>query len=525
MYSVPEYMPHITQIHLALINEGSMQNGDVVIKLSGIRKRFGMAEVLSDVDFELRKGEVHALVGENGAGKTTLMSVLYGLINCDKGEIEIKGNKYSNMTTSLVKKLGVALVPQKLQMLSNLTVAENLFINNWPRNKSIGLVSWKQMVEQAHNLLTKVNLSIDPEVKMGSLSYVDQQMVVITRILFAENADIILLDEPTAALVDQEINLLFHFIESLRKDGYSFVYISHYLNEVFRICDRATVLRDGKVVFTREVKSLTMRELITGMVGEDVELFPKHTHQVGKARLEAKELQIPPGIKNVSFTLYKGEILGIAGIKGSGRSEIARSICGLDVLKSGELLLDGKPIKIENVQDALSHSIGYLTEDRIKWGIVGVRPVFENATLTFINKLTTKIGFIRLSEEQKIVKGFIETYDIRTRGPNQTTRNLSGGNQQKVILAKLLGANLTILFLDEPTFGIDVKAKTHVYRIMNNFVEKGHSIVLISADVYEMIAMCDRILILRNGAIAESYERGQINEKALQEVLEHDNNS
>lgn len=499
-----------------------MQNGEVVIQLSGITKRYGMAEVLSDVDFDLHKGEIHAIVGENGAGKTTLMNVLYGLVNCDKGEIWIKGNKYSNVSTSMVKKLGVALIPQKLQMLSNLSVAENLFINNWPVAKPLGLISWKKMVAQAKELLGKVNLSIDPTVKMGKLSYVDQQMVVITRMLFAENADIILLDEPTAPLVEQEINLLFNFIESLRKEGYSFIYISHYLNEVFRICDRATVLRDGKLVFTRDVKSLTMRELITGMVGEDVELYPKRSHQIGEIEFEAKDLIIPPVVNGVSFGLHKGEILGIAGIKGSGRTEIARSICGLDALKSGQLVLDGKNIKINNVQEALSVGVGYLTEDRIKWGIVGIRPVSENVTLAFLHKVTTKLGLIKIKVEQKMVAGLIDTYDIRTRGPNQMTRNLSGGNQQKVILAKLLGADLRVLFLDEPTFGVDVKAKTHVYKIMNNFVEKGNSIVLISADVFEMVEMCDRILILRNGMIANSYDRGQINEKELQEVLAHD---
>ncbi len=496
-----------------------MQNGEVVIQLSGITKRYGMAEVLSDVDFDLRKGEVHAIVGENGAGKTTLMNVLYGLINCDKGEILIKGNKYSNISTSAVKKLGVALIPQKLQMLSNLTVAENLFINNWPQNKYIGLISWKKMVDQAKELLAKVNLSIDPNMIMGKLSYVDQQMIVITRMLFAENADIILLDEPTAPLVEQEINLLFNFIEQLRNEGYSFVYISHYLNEVFRICNRATVLRDGKLVFTRDVKSLTMRELITGMVGEDVELYPKRNHQIGELAFEAKDLIIPPVVNGVSFGLHKGEILGIAGIKGSGRTEIARSICGLDALKSGQLILDGKNIKIDNVQEALTLGVGYLTEDRIKWGIVGIRPLYENATLAFLKKITSRLGLIKVKEEQKIVAGLIDTYDIRTRGPNQTTRNLSGGNQQKVILAKLLGADLRILFLDEPTFGIDVKAKTHVYKIMNNFVEGGNSIVLISADVFEIVEMCDRILILRDGTISQSFERGQINEKELQEVL------
>ncbi len=501
-----------------------MKNGDVIIQLSGITKRFGMSEVLSNVDFDLQKGEVHALVGENGAGKTTLMNVLYGLVSREGGDVWIKGKQLNNVTTNAVKRLGVALVPQKLQMLTNLSVAENLFINYWPRSKITGLIRWKEMEEKAKALLAKVNLSIDPRRKMESLSYVDQQMVVITRMLFAENADIILLDEPTAPLVAKEINLLFEFIESLKEEGFSFVYISHYLNEVFRICDRATVLRDGELVFTRDVKSLTMRELITGMVGEDVELFPKRKHKIGDPIFEIKHLVIPPLIKDLNISLRRGEILGIAGIKGSGRTELARAICGLDAIKSGELILDGEKIKIKKVEDALSMGIGYLTEDRIKWGLVGIRPLYENATLTFLKKIASRLGLIKKKEEMEIVEGFIDTYDIRTTGPKQMSKNLSGGNQQKVILAKLLGADLRILFLDDPTFGVDVKAKTHVYRIMNEFVEQGNSIVMISSDVFEMVEMCDRIKILHDGMITESFERGKITEKKLQEVLAHDTN-
>ena len=499
-----------------------MQNGDVIIELKRISKRYGMAQVLSDVDFELRKGEVHALVGENGAGKTTLMNVLYGLVSCEQGEIWIKGQKMTNMSTSAVKRMGVALIPQKLQMLSNLTVAENLFINNWPRNRFTGLIDWKMMEQQAEELLAKVKCAIDPRSKMGNLSYVDQQMVVITRMLFAEGADIILLDEPTAPLVEQEINLLFDFINFLKKEGYSFIYISHYLNEVFRICDRATVLRDGKLVFTRGINDLTVKELITGMVGEDVELFPKRKHDIGEILFEAKNIKVPPLVKGVNLSLRSGEIVGIAGIKGSGRTEVSRAICGLDVMKGGELALHGQKIRINSVEDALKLGIGYLTEDRIKWGLVGIRPLYENATLTFLKRICNRLGILKLNEEQEIVRNLIDCYDIRTTGPRQSAKNLSGGNQQKVILAKLLGAELKVLFLDEPTFGIDVKAKTHVYRIMNEFVEDGNAIVMVSSDVFEMVEMCDRIHILRNGSVAETYERGEITERDLQEILAHD---
>lgn len=495
---------------------------DIVVQLSGITKRYGPVEVLSDVNFELRRGEVHGLVGENGAGKSTLMNVLYGLVEHDEGEVWIKGAHLGNVSTRTIKEAGVALIPQKLQMLPNLSVAENIFINNWPGNEQLGLVSWKKMEEKARELLLKVNLQIDPRTRMGSLSYVDQQMVVITRMLFAENADIILLDEPTAPLVEQEIELLFKFVESLKNQGYSFVYISHYLNEVFRLCDRVTVLRDGSVVLAEDIGSLTMGELVTAMVGEDVTLFPPRDHNVGDIIFEVEDLAVLPVVRGLNFSVRRGEIMGLAGIKGSGRTETARAICGLDQAAGGVVSLNGTPLKIKDVGGALAHGIGYLPEDRINWGLVGVRPLFENATLTFFEKFLSRLGFLNVQEELQTVEGFIETYDIRTTGPKQTTRNLSGGNQQKVVFAKLLGADLNLLFLDEPTFGVDVKAKTHIYRIMNDFVQQGNAIVLISSDINEMVEMCDRIVLLQDGRNAGEFCHGEISERKLQEVLAHD---
>jgi len=500
-----------------------MKNNNIVLRLTDITKRYGLVEVLSGVDFNLRQGEIHALVGENGAGKSTLMNVLYGLVECDEGEVWIKGVKLDHASTSAVKELGVALIPQKLQMLSNLSVAENIFINNWPGNEQLGLVSWKKMKENAKELLAKVNLRIDPSRKMGSLSYVDQQMVVITRMLFAENANIILFDEPTAPLVEREIELLFNFIESLKGQGYSFIYISHYLNEIFRLCDRVTVLRDGKAILTEDIESLTMGELVTAMVGEDIDLFPSRQHEIGEKMFEVNNLVVPPVINGLNFSLRSGEVLGIAGIKGSGRTETARAICGLDSMMDGVVTLNGKQLAIKNVKDALSQGIGYLPEDRINWGLVGIRPLYENATLTFFKKFLSRLGFIRVKEELQTVEGFIDTYDIRTTGPKQTTKNLSGGNQQKVVFAKLLGADLKILFLDEPTLGVDVKAKTHIYRIMNDFVQRGNAIVLISSDINEMVEMCDRIVILQDGVDARMYNRNEITERKLQEILSHDN--
>jgi ribose transport system ATP-binding protein len=499
-----------------------MQNNDLVLKLTGICKRYGSNWVLNDVNFDLRRGEVHALVGENGAGKTTLVKVLYGLVKRDKGEVWIKGVSFKNVSTGLVKKFGLALIPQKLQTLPNLSVAENLFINNWPRGKVSRLITWREMQSKAKELMSRVKLQIDPNQLMGDLSYVDQQMLVITRMLFAENAEVIILDEPTAPLVENEITLLFNFINSLKHTGASFIYISHFLSEVFKICDRATVLRDGEVVFCKDVPDLNMRELIKGMVGEDVELFPRREHRIGKEVYSVQGLTVRPVVKGVSFTLHEGEILGIAGLKGSGRTEIARAACGLDANQGGSFKLYGKNLRVKDVRDALDLGVGYLTEDRIKWGLVGCRPLKDNATITFIRKLLNALGLIRIRREREIVNSFIKRLDIRTTGPDQLCDYLSGGNQQKVILTKLLGTDLKVLFLDEPTFGIDVKAKTSVYRIMNDFVGGGGGIVLISAELMEIIEMCDRILILKDGKITREFKRGEIDEKALQEMLERE---
>jgi ABC-type sugar transport system ATPase subunit len=265
-----------------------------------------------------------------------------------------------------------------------------------------------------------------------------------------------------------------------------------------------------------------MGELVTAMVGEDIDLFPARRHDIGEDLFEVRDLVVPPVINDLSFTLRQGEILGIAGLKGSGRTELARTICGLDAIQGGVVTLNGEQLRIKDVRDGLSQGIGYLPEDRINWGLVGIRPLFENATLTFFAKAFSRLGFIKVKEELETVEQFIDLYDIRTTGPKQTTKNLSGGNQQKVVFAKLLGADLNVLFLDEPTFGIDVKAKTHVYRIMNDFVERGNAIVLLSSDINEMVEMCDRILLLQDGNIASAFERGEITEPELQEVLAHD---
>ncbi|MDD3427775.1 MAG: sugar ABC transporter ATP-binding protein [Caldisericia bacterium] len=494
-------------------------NEEVVVKLSGICKKFGATQAIKDVDFELKAQEIHGLVGENGAGKTTLISILHGVVKKDSGSIIINGNNYPYMNTSIAKKVGIAVIPQKIQLFPELSIAENLFINNWTRNKKTSLINWQKMKILSRELLEKVELYINPSKKVGGLSYIEQQLIEITRVFFIENAKIIILDEPTNALVTHEADILFDFIRSLKNKGVSFIYITHYLDEIFKICDKVTVIRDGRVVRVDDVKLIDMNKLVESMVGEGIDLYPKRESNIGETILEVRNFIRTPIIKNVNFSLRKGEILGIAGLKGSGRTELARSICGLDSHNKGEIIYKGKKVSINNLREALNMGIGYLTEDRIKWGIFPIRSVRDNITITFLKNIINKLGIIRIKKEERVVGNLVNELNIKISSVNQPVNYLSGGNQQKVIVAKLLGCNLNILIFDEPTFGIDVKAKMHIHEIMNMLVKKGKSIILISSDTLELINVSDRILVLKNGEIENELLKKDFNKIKIHNFL------
>jgi ABC-type sugar transport system ATPase subunit len=320
--------------------ETMTQQDEIIIKLSSIYKKFGAIKALDDVSFELKKGEIHGLVGENGAGKTTLMSILHGTVRGDRGDIFIKGKYYKSMNPSIAKEIGIAIIPQKIQLFPQLSVAENVFINNWPKNHRNRLINWAKMRAMSEQVLEKVELNIDPFKKVNELSYVEQQMLEIARVFFVERVEIIILDEPTGPLAIHEVDILFNFVKSMRKKGVSFIYISHYLDEIFKICDRVTTLRDGRVVSVKNIESLDMKFLVNEMVGEGVDLYPSRKQEIGDTILDVRNFTIDPILKNVSFILKKGEILGIAGLKGSGRTELLRAICGLDKYSGGEIYLN-----------------------------------------------------------------------------------------------------------------------------------------------------------------------------------------
>lgn len=481
---------------------------DTIVNLRNICKNFGSTRALRNVNFNLEKGEIHAIIGENGAGKTTLVNILYGLLDKDSGEIYIKGIEYKKLSPSITRKIGIAMIPQKIQLVPELSIGENIFLNNWPRAHSGILIDWDEIQTKSHELLKKLELDLDPTTKVTNLSYVNQQIIAITKAFFVEQADIIILDEPTAPLAIHEIEILFNFIRSLRKSNTtSFVYISHFLDEVLKISDRVTILRDGEVVHCDKTESFTISQLVQYMVGKETDLYPERNVNIGETILQVQNITKEPLFKGVSFNLNKGEILGLYGLKGSGRTELVRIICGLDHFESGQILLEGKKIKNHNVEEAITNGIGYLPEDRIKWGILTGRSVRENTTITYLKKLLNLIGLIEIKKENNIVNKYVKQLNVKLSNIDQRIEELSGGNQQKVMVARLLGSGLEVFILDDPTFGIDIKAKKHIHQIMNDLVSSGKSILLISSAITEIVEMSDRIIVLKNGEITENYAK------------------
>ncbi|MDD3655952.1 MAG: sugar ABC transporter ATP-binding protein [Atribacterota bacterium] len=479
---------------------------DTIVNLRNICKSFGSTRALRNVNFHLEKGEIHAIIGENGAGKTTLVNILYGLIDKDSGEIHIKGTEYKKLSPSVARKIGIAMIPQKIQLVPELSIGENLFLNDWPRAQSSILIDWDKIQNKSHELLKKLELDLDPTTKVANLSYVNQQIIAITKAFFVEQADIIVLDEPTAPLAIHEIEILFNFIRSLKKSNTtSFIYISHFLDEVLKISDMVTILRDGEVVCCNNTESFTLTSLVKYMVGKETDLYPKRDVNIGDTILQVQNISKKPLFKDVSFNLNKGEILGLYGLKGSGRTELVRIICGLDRFESGQIILKGRKIKNHNVEEAITNGIGYLPEDRIKWGMLTGRSIRENATITFLKKLLSIIGLIEIKKESNTVEKYVKQLNIKLSNIDQRIEELSGGNQQKVMVARLLGSGLEVFILDDPTFGIDIKAKKHIHQIMNDLVSSGKSILLISSAITELIEMSDRIIVLKNGEIIESY--------------------
>ena len=490
--------------------------GEVILTMKGIDKSFPGVHALDHVDLEIRKGEVHALMGENGAGKSTLMKVLTGIYSKDSGSITYEGKEVEFTSPRDAQDAGIVIVHQELNMLNHLTVAQNIFIGREIMNGK--LINDAKMNEEAAKLFRQLNIDIDPKEKMGNLTVGKQQMCEIAKAISHE-AKVIIFDEPSAALTEAEIEELFKIIRDLRDKQLGIVYISHRMDEIKVITDRVTVMRDGSYVGTLITKDCTKDDIINMMVGRVIYEDPKTESNVAPDApvvLKVEHLNAGKMVQDVSFELHKGEILGFSGLMGAGRTETARALFGADPKESGDIYVNGKKVDIKSPMDAVKCGIGYLSEDRKRYGIVVAKSVAENSTMASMENFMNGI-FINKKKENEIAKKYVNDLKTKTPGVDQLVVNLSGGIQQKVVIAKWLVRNCDILIFDEPTRGIDVGAKSEIYHLMNELVAEGKSIIMISSEMTEILRMSDRIVVM-----CEGKKTGEIDiSEATQENIMH----
>jgi ribose transport system ATP-binding protein len=476
--------------------------------MKDITKVFGgIVRALENVSFNVREGEVHALVGENGAGKSTLMKILSGAYKQDSGAVIIDGREVTFHNTRDAPQGGIGIVFQELNLVPTLTAVENAFLGRLETNK-LGKVEWKKLREKFLQFMRNIDFEINPDIPVSELSIADKQMVEIAKALLLKSK-ILIMDEPTATLTSEEIKKLFVIIQDLKKSGVTIIYISHKLEEVFQICDRVTVLRDGHYISTQEVSQTNKAKLIEQMVGRSVDVeFPSRDFCAGDITLDIEGLFTPGFLRDINFTLRRGEILGIAGLVGSGRTEIARAIFGADKIEKGTFKINGNTVKIASTMDAKRFSIGLLPEDRKDEGLAVDYSVAKNITVTNLKKISNGFWLNRkkeFAESERLVKQL----SIKTPSVNQKLSNLSGGNQQKVVLAKWLFNEADILILDEPTRGIDVGAKYEIYLLMNELVKQGKAIIMISSELPEIFALSNRIVVMYEGQLRACLDNSQ----------------
>ncbi|HAU4328501.1 sugar ABC transporter ATP-binding protein [Citrobacter freundii] len=475
---------------------------ETFLQMSHITKRFPGVLALSNVDFALRKGEVHALLGENGAGKSTLMKILSGVYQPDEGDIVFEDQPVAFANPLSAQKAGITIIHQEFNLFPELTVEENIFIGREFCKNNRWRLDEKQQRQAAIDILQKLNLNISPETLVADLTVAQQQMVEIAKAI-SVNAKVLIMDEPTAALTETEIDSLFQVTRLLKEQGTGIVYISHRLEELALIADRATVMRDGQFIATVDYDAVKISDLIAMMVGRDLgNIYPRREpRSQRKPVLEVSGLTRKGVLNDINFTLHQGEILGFAGLMGAGRTELARAIFGADPIDSGTIKLRGKETVVKDIPDAIRQGISYLTEDRKKEGLALGLSVERNIMLGNYPEYSDRYGNVDSKRCQKISQEQVKTLRIKTPHLEQAALNLSGGNQQKIIIARWVCKDTDILIFDEPTRGIDVGAKLEIYELMNRLVAKGKSIIMISSELPEVLGMCDRILVMRNGRI------------------------
>ena len=486
---------------------------EYVLELKDITKRFPGVVALDHVQFRLKKGEIHALMGENGAGKSTLIKVITGVHKPDEGQMLVNGEEvfFQNTNDSAAK--SIAAIYQHSTTYVHLSVTENIFIGHELRNR-FGLLDWPEMHRRAEKLLRSLGSGIDPRTLMGNLSVAEQQVVEISKAVSA-NAEIVIMDEPTAALSKRECEELYRITEQLRSEGKSILFISHRLEDMYRLADSVTVFRDASYIGTWPIQDVTNEILVQAMVGREIkDLYPKAKVELGETALEIKNVSRLGYFRNVSFSVRKGEILGLTGLVGAGRSEVCQAVCGLTPYDSGEVLLNGQPVHFAHPAQAMKKKLGYLPEDRQLQGLLLPWEIYQNETLSSLEKYRSPAGINR-KKECEDGEQLSQRLSVKAKNIFEKVSALSGGNQQKVVLAKLLNIDLDVLILDEPTKGVDVGAKSQIYGIMSELAQAGYAIVLISSEMPEILAMSDRIAVMHEGTLVKILDR----EEATQEKM------
>lgn len=484
------------------------------IKFDHISMAFPGVLALDDVSFEIKKGCVHVMMGENGAGKSTLMKILNGSYMQTEGKVLVDGEAVEFRSTLDAEKHGIAMIYQELSYIPDMNVERYLMLCREPHK--FGFINWKKVSRNAKSILEQEGLSYNLKSTMRELSISDIQLLEITRAITANNIDILIMDEPTSALSNSEVDRLFANIEKLKKRGITIVYISHKMDEIFRIADDITVMRDGRHIKTAPASEFTQDSLVKMMVGREISnVYPKETVPIGDVVLQVEHLSsYQTKVQDVSFHVRAGEIVGLGGLMGAGRSETVRAVFGLDPIDEGTIRISGEEVKIRNVSSAIHYGLGMATEDRRRYGLVLCRDIKENTSYVSLKKISTA-GFLRLKKEKEEVLGFFKQLGVKAPGLSTTVQTLSGGNQQKVVLGKWLMANTKILILDEPTRGIDVGAKYEIYQLMTELARRGIAIIMISSELPEFIGMCDRTYIMYKGRITAELSREEMSQELI----------
>ncbi len=490
--------------------------GELLVEMTDISKSFPGVHALDGARFELRSGEVHGLMGENGAGKSTLMKVLAGIYRPDAGTILVRGAEVEITSPRQAQDLGISIIHQELNLMGHLTVAQNIFIGREPKR---GLPFWlddKALNRKAAELFEELHIRLDPKARVSGLAVAAQQMVEIAKAL-SHNSDVLIMDEPTAALTDTEIAELFRITRHLRESGHGIVHISHRLEELKMVTDRVTVMRDGRYIDTVNTAEAGIQQIISMMVGrtifEEAPELPETPNP--EVVLEVRNLNRGRAIRDVSFQLHRGEILGVAGLVGAGRTEVMRAVFGADPHDSGEILIHGEPVRIKTPSDAVKHGIAYLSEDRKRYGLALPMDVEANTVMACLGRFTGALGRISFKRTRQAALDHVESLAIKTPSISQRVKNLSGGNQQKVVIAKWLTADTDILIFDEPTRGIDVGAKSEIYRLLNDLARQGKAIIMISSELPEILRMSHRILVMCEGRITGELPAGEATQERI----------